>query len=465
MGWRNQHTGTYQGSEKMGPCTHRIGTGGLQSAQHSAVGPPTNDATGNHQDLQWYRSPPDPKPAMDAIHQLLTFNAHREPERLALKYRKMRMNAFAFLRGSCHLFYARWHQAMPADASPLAWICGDLHWENFGSYKGDNRQVYFDINDFDEAALAPASWDLLHMLTGIRISASDQNKESRECERMCAAFLQGYAEALGKGKAYWVERDTASGAVLTLLQDLRERQRPDFLDARTLRKGKQRALRLDGKKALEATPSQRATVTAFMASFARTQADPGFYDVLDIARRIAGTGSLGLERYVILVRGKGLLDGNYLLDLKYAAPSSLTPYLSAPQPDWPTQADRIVTLQQRLQAMPMAFLHAERMDNAAYVLRGLQPSEDRLDMARLAQTPDQWVELVGSLGRMTAWAHLRGAGRQGSANADALVDYGQSNAWRPRLLDASRACAQQVQADAAAFNAAYDLGAFGGNVA
>ncbi len=43
--------------------------------------------------------------------------------------------------------------------------------ENFGSYKGDNRQVYFDINDFDEGALAPASWDLVRLLASIQCGA------------------------------------------------------------------------------------------------------------------------------------------------------------------------------------------------------------------------------------------------------------------------------------------------------
>jgi uncharacterized protein (DUF2252 family) len=78
------------------------------------------------------------------------FNQGRDPERLQLKYQKMRANAFAFLRGTCHLFYQDWAEANPGLTSPLnqapsVWLCGDLHLENFGSYKGNNRLVYFDI--------------------------------------------------------------------------------------------------------------------------------------------------------------------------------------------------------------------------------------------------------------------------------------------------------------------------------
>jgi uncharacterized protein (DUF2252 family) len=53
----------------------------------------------------------------------------------------------------------------------------------------------------------------------------------------------------------------------------------------------------------------------------RTQPNPAFYEVLDVARRIAGTASLGIDRYVILIHGKGSPDRNYLLDLKQALPS------------------------------------------------------------------------------------------------------------------------------------------------
>lgn len=77
------------------------------------------------------------------------YNQGREAERLALKYRAMRADPFVFLRGTCHLFYADLPDRPLLSAAPLTWICGDLHVENFGTYKGDNRLVYFDLNDFD----------------------------------------------------------------------------------------------------------------------------------------------------------------------------------------------------------------------------------------------------------------------------------------------------------------------------
>jgi len=223
-------------------------------------------------------------------------------------------------------------------------------------------------------------------------------------------------------------------------------------------KGKKRRLRIDGKKALAASKHQRAQVIEFMLSFAKSQPNPGFYEVLDVARRIAGTGSLGLERFAILVKGKGSPNSNYLLDLKVAVPSSLVEYLQVKQPKWPSQAHRVVALQQRSQAVPMAFLQPVRMGEKAYVLRGLQPAEDRVVVAPDKLSMAGMRELLVCMGQTVAWMHLRSAGRQGSAIADEFIEWGHKTKWQKKLMDAAWACAEQVRVDAQAFNAAYDAG-------
>jgi hypothetical protein len=67
------------------------------------------------------------------IDSILKYNAGREPERLAMKYQAMRQEAFSFMRGTCHLYYQDWPATdKQLNDAPLAWICGDLHLENFG---------------------------------------------------------------------------------------------------------------------------------------------------------------------------------------------------------------------------------------------------------------------------------------------------------------------------------------------
>ncbi len=397
---------------------------------------------------------------MDVVKVIAEFNAGRDPERLQMKYQRMRADPFVFLRGTCHLFCERLPVSGIFKSAPPVWSCGDLHLENFGSYKGDNRLAYFDLNDFDEGILAPASWDLVRMLTSLKVGAPTLGLRPGEAQALCEAFLAAYAAAMAQGKALWVEQPTAHGLIRRLLDSLRDRQRPDFLNARTQLKGKKRTLNVDGKRALPASAAQREKVTAFMADFARQQAHPAFYEVLDVARRVAGTGSLGVDRFAILVHGKGSPDGNYLLDLKQALPSSLAPRLKLKQPKWPTLAHRVVAVQQRMQAVPMAFLQPVTMGGEAYVLRGLQPAEDRVSLDAAKQALHDITEVIASMGEIVAWAQLRSSGRQGSATADELIDFVQGKKWQGKLLDAAHDLAAQTLQDAATFAEAYDDGVF-----
>jgi uncharacterized protein (DUF2252 family) len=403
---------------------------------------------------------------MNAVETIRRFNAGRDPKRLAMKFKNLRKSPFVFLRGTCHLFYARLPEAQMRVKAPVVWCCGDLHLENFGSFKGDNRLVYFDINDFDESALAPASWDLVRFLTSVLLAADDLKADPTEARKLCDAFVRSYAAALVAGSPRWIERDTAGGLIEELLGSLESRTRVRHLNDRTEHKrGARRKIRCDGKRALPVSDSERARVKKMIAShaqtltLAQTRAWPDFFEVLDVAHRIAGTGSLGLERYVVLIEGKGSPNANYLLDLKEAVPSSLVPHLKATQPAWPTQAHRIVAVQQRVQAAPMAFLHSIERRKSSYVLRGLQPSEDRIELYESGVKFEKVLGVVEEMGRIVAWGQLRSAGRQGSAIADELIEFGSTRkAWHDELVSAARRCAKLVRKDWASFCAAYDAG-------
>ena len=174
---------------------------------------------------------------MGVVRQIQAFNAGRDPERLQMKYRAMRASTFAFQRSTCHLFYDRLPRGGLFKSAPLVWVCGDLHIENFGSYRGDNGLVYFDINDFDEAALAPTPWELARLLASVWIGADTLQLARRATLSACHALIDAYADALAMGKAFWVERETARGPIRSLLDGLHQRTRAQFLDARTVGKG------------------------------------------------------------------------------------------------------------------------------------------------------------------------------------------------------------------------------------
>ena len=384
----------------------------------------------------------------DIVDTLLRFNAGRDPERLAMKYVKMAQSPFVFLRGTCHLFYDNLPDSPLFRDVPLAWNCGDLHFENFGSYTGDNRLAYFDINDYDEAALAPATWDIVRLLASIQCGSDALRATNAEAIAVSMSCLEAYRGALVVGKPLWVERETSSGLVKDLLTALLDRQRSAFLDSRTIRKGRHRNLKVNGVKALPATEAQKLAVTRFMDRFAASQPNPQFFKVLDIARRIAGTGSLGLERYVVLVEGRASPDENYLIDIKAAMPSALVPKLTQfgiKQPAWEDEASRVVSIQKRMQAIDHAFLQPVKLDGVSCILRALQPSEDRVAIGNWGKKLNRLQDVVATMGRILAWDQHRASGRSGSASSDDLIAFAQRDDWVKEMLDTATEMTQTTQ--------------------
>jgi uncharacterized protein (DUF2252 family) len=108
----------------------------------------------------------------------------------------------------------------------------------------------------------------------------------------------------------------------------------------------------------------------------------------------------------------------------------------------------------------MAFLHAIERRKTSYVLRGLQPSEDRVELYESGIGYEKIRSVIEEMGRIVAWGQLRSSGRQGSAIADDLIEFGSARkAWHDELVGAARRCAKLVRKDWQAFSAAYDAGA------
>lgn len=393
----------------------------------------------------------------DVVDSILNYNSGREAERLALKHQAMRQDSFAFMRGTCHLYYQDWPATdKQLNDAPLGWICGDLHLENMGCYKGDNRLVYFDLNDFDEAILAPSTWELGRWLTSILVAAKSLQIPKADAVRLCRIGLDSYSTALVAGKARWVERETAKGMIRDLLNPLTLRNRKTFLDSRTKLGNQRRVIKIDGKRALALEPKEKAEVIAFVKEYARQQPDPAFYKPLDAARRIAGTGSLGVKRYAILIEGHGSPDRNYLLDLKEAIPGALKPYVKCKQPKWESEAHRIVSVQRRVQAISPAFLSPVIFNNDPFVLKGLQPSSDRLALEKWNGKIKRLEQVIRTMGEVVAWSHLRSGGQSGSAIADEWMSFGRHRDWQAPLLKYAMGYAAKIETDWKKYSNEYD---------
>jgi uncharacterized protein (DUF2252 family) len=369
----------------------------------------------------------------DPLKLIAAFNRGRIPALLAHKYRKMAATPFGYFRGTNHLFHADWPGQAWLEKMPAVWLNGDLHIENFGTYRGDNRLVYFDVGDFDDGGLGPLGRDLIRFMVGVHMAGHEMGFGARRAGELNRLYLAAYRAALIDGKARWIERRTAGGVIGELLVKLERRTQADLLAKRTTMKKGKRRLRTDSGKALPLPPEERARVVRFMKGFAEGRRHPGFFKVLDAAQRVAGVGALGLKRYVVLVEGDGGSDGAALIDLKTQSGSTMIPRLKQRQPRFASEAARVVAIENRMQAVGPAFLTAARIAGRSFTLRELQPSADKLDLSTTHPDRAAFESVIESMGALTAWAQLRCAGRDGAADIDGLMGFAR-NAERCRPL-------------------------------
>jgi uncharacterized protein (DUF2252 family) len=387
---------------------------------------------------------------------ILDYNRGRDPERIALKLAALRADPFAFFRGTCPMFYRTLALPSSLKASPRILACGDLHLENFGSYKGDNRLVYFDLVDFDESCVAPVACELVRFLASILIAAEPLKIADANASEMVDQFIETYAANVMAAKPRWIERSLATGPVKKLLQSVKSRHRCDQIKERTVRKAGKTRFVIDGKKTLLASPQDRARAESILAAYASTQQSPAFFAPVDIARRISGNGSLGVERYVALVRGKGSVDGQYLVDIKFATGSALAENIGLAQPHWKSEAERVVSIQRISQAISPELLGSVGMGKRSYVIKELQPTADRVNLAALGGKSGPLNDVIRTMAGTTAWAHLRTCGRHEAGAVEALADFAARAEWRKQIAHCAVAAKAMALQQWRNYSADYD---------
>jgi uncharacterized protein (DUF2252 family) len=379
--------------------------------------------------------------SLDLLERLITFNTGLLPDMLELKYEAMAENVFRFFRGACHLFYEDLAKAAPLPLSPLAWICGDLHIENFGSYKGDNKLVYFDLNDFDEGLLAPASYELARMVTSIFIAFDSLKIAPEKSRKMAQLFLKTYSATLAGGKAISIEPRTAKGIVCDFLTSATKSSYKDLLKKRTVSKKKSIMLSLEDERHFKLDKKLRAELKAHIGDWIQTSSDgPYNYKVISAVFRLAGTGSIGVKRYLFLLKSTNTKNKYLLLDMKQARSSSVLPHVPVQQLQWATEADRVIGIQRRLQNVPAALLSTTTFRGDSYIIQELQPVKDTIKFKLLKNYRDMY-QVVSDMAALTASAQLRSGGVQASGTIDELAAFGTDQGWQKAVISYAQAYA------------------------
>lgn len=223
-----------------------------------------------------------------------TFGAALVEDDLARKHRKMRKDAFQFLRGTCF----RWAEAAAElcgelAGAPAAASVGDAHAGNFGLWRDAQARLVWGVNDYDEAARLPYPLDLVRL--GASILLADDHADARALADLATA---AYHDALGDPQPHVLERRH-----LWLRETFaaKDDERESFW------------------KELDDAPAAPIEPAAFNAPL--IAALPGV-DHPHLAARTAGVGSLGRPRYV----ASGTLRGGPVaVEIKGAMPSCWDP--------------------------------------------------------------------------------------------------------------------------------------------
>ncbi len=373
----------------------------------------------------------------EGTERIIAFNRNRLPKMVAVKYKFMRENLFRFFRGTCHLFYEDLAKKQSFPGGPSGWICGDLHLENFGSYRSSNDQVYFDLNDFDEAILAPVTWEAVRLVTSIFIGFESLAIEGEKALKMGKLFLKTYTATLLNGKPDYMESAMAQGIICDFLTKVGRRKQRIILDKRTVFKKRRLHIITASPKHFRITDTLKKGLFQHVSEWLKNDENsPYNYKVIDGVFRLAGTGSVGLERYAFLLKSLNETGFKHiLLDMKEAAPSSLAPFITAGQPAWQTEADRIVSVQRKMQNRCPALLSTSEFNGKSFIMQEMQPTKDSIDFNLLKNRYRDMYSVIDSMAMLTASSQLRSSGQNGSAITDELKAFADDTNWQDKVLE------------------------------
>lgn len=359
-----------------------------------------------------------------------------------IKWAKMRKSPFDFYRANCFLFAADFAKLYNQKPKVKTWICGDAHLENFGSYKGQDRQIYFDLNDFDEAILASPEAEMARFLTSVIIAAGQMSAAYVKLHKALHDIMEAYTAAIAARKAMLMQPAIAKGEFRHFFEAMSTLDRNSFIQQRTLKQKGALLINTDGTR--YAPLEENRKLELYDSLNPVLKAHPAFAEMVfeDAAFRIAGTGSLGLNRYAALLfsRKKGK---HYMLDIKATRTSCNNVLTSLKQPKFKNEAERIVYTGYLMQYNAPAFMVPHKIGDKWYVVKELQPANDKIAVSTFNNDFGKLTEVAIEMAKLLAYAHLRSSGNIGASSVDDLVKFAGKKQWQKDIIDLSGTLAKK----------------------
>jgi uncharacterized protein (DUF2252 family) len=417
----------------------------------------------------------------DPVETLIEQSTGRVPELLALRYDRMRVSPFSFYRGAAAIMSA--DLAGTPTSGLHVQLCGDAHLSNFGTFSSPERELVFDISDFDETLTGPWEWDVKRLATSVCIAGRERGFSSTQIVGAVVKTVAAYRETMnafarrGNLDVWYARADVDE--ITRLLKKGVDVGRMKILE-RELEKGRLntsvKALgkltkTVDGSVRFLHKPPLLVPVAELLSDDDREDAEHGLlssyreslpadrrtlldgYRYVTMARKVVGVGSVGLRVWVILLYGR---DGGdpLLLQAKEATTSVLEQPLAAPAGG--NHAARVVKGQKLMQAVSDIFLgwHSARGPDGSerdYYVRQLADGKGAVDVSVLLPAG------LAAYGRLCGWTLARAHSRAGDRIA--ISGYlGRSDKFDRAIAEFAERYADQNEADYKSLERAADSG-------
>jgi len=352
----------------------------------------------------------------DPIKLLQAQDKGRLQELLPIKYGRMLASPFAFYRGSAVVMAS---DLAPTPVSGLDVIlCGDAHLSNFGIFATPERNLVFDINDFDEVYPGPWEWDIKRLAASAVLAGRENGFKEKDCRRLAMVAARSYREAMQRFSEsaildVWYFH-VGTDSVLKVFDKYaaasagQAKKSIGKAEASTSEKTMQKLTELvDGKRQFVDKPplvqrlsellteEQKEKITrqglendwsAYIQSLPQERRLLlERFRVTDAALRVGGVGSVGTRCSILMLEGDADHDA-LILQQKEAGPSALAAFL--PKKRFASQAERIVIGQRAMQAASDIFLGWNRikLTGTTYYYRQLKDKKGSFDMKKLDVT-------------------------------------------------------------------------------
>ncbi len=405
---------------------------------------------------------------------------NRVPELVPIRYGRMLASPFAFYRGGAYLMAS--DLASTPRSGFVVQACGDAHVSNFGLFGSPERELLFDINDFDETAPGPWEWDVKRLAASLAIAGRNNGFSDKERTEVVLSATGGYRSAMREFAAMRnLEVWYAHGRIQEGLPRVQA-----LLDKKNLKEADRVVTKAKTKDSLEAfgklthvvegerriisdpplvvpveellPPDQveefLATIHGLIRSYRRTLQGDRKHLLEDfrfshLARKVVGVGSVGTRAWIALMLGRDDEDPLFL-QAKEAQPSVLEPFVGKSR--YANHGQRVVEGQRLMQAASDIFLGWNRITGFDGVDRDFYLRQLRDWKGSWA--PEAMVPQVMALyGQMCGWTLARAHARSGDRIA--IASYlGGSDAFDRAIVSFSEAYADQNDRDYAALEAA-----------